>query len=477
MRRVDVPTTKISQRSERSPARAPKFIRLIDQNEKLPIHERLYRRVRQLILSGALAGGSRLASSRALAASLGISRNSVLTALDRLIADGWLETRRNSGVYVSYTGLKISAPIHSDSDTGQETVPFALGWPADIFPVKTWKRLQMRSWHRVPDGILLQGEPLGVPALRAAIAAYVAVTRGLECSAHQVIITTSIPSGIDLAVRALGLSGSEIWVEDPCDPAPFNALLRSGVRLVPVPVDKRGIDVEAGKRSVPNAKMAFLTPTCQAPTGVTLSDERRNELIRWAEMSSAWIFEDDFNWNGDGIARSQRPVAVFDPVRTIYFNSFNSILFSGLRIAYIIVPLDLVDRFAAVRGTEGDVNTANQMVLTDFIDGGYLDDHQRRLDACNAERRAAVSRCVQQELSGFLTSRDAVGGYFICTLNSVSEPALLEATRAAGPIVTGMSAYRMMAVQRDEIILGYSQHKPAALSAAAIKLRSVLESI
>jgi GntR family transcriptional regulator/MocR family aminotransferase len=457
--------------------RGPKFIRLSGQDKTLPLNEQVYRRVRHLILSGAMAAGSRLAPSRALAASLGISRNSVLTALDRLIADGLLESRRSSGVYVCSSPLRIPSPHPESSSAGTEITPFELGWPTDIFPLDVWKRLQKRNWREISDRILQQGDRLGLPALRRAIADYLAVTRGLECSANQVIVTTSIPSGIDLAIQALGLSGSEAWVEDPCCRASVNALLRSGVRLTPVSVDKEGIDVSAGKQSAPDSRIIFVTPTCQAPSGVTLSAKRRSELLQWTRASSAWVFEDDFNWNGDGITRSVRPHAVFDPVHTIYFNSFNHILFPGLRIAYLVVPTGLVDHFARVRGTEGEVNTSNQILLTDFIDGGHLNDHQRHLNSCNAERRAAVSRCVQYELTDVLNSQDTAGGYFICTLNGLSESAVLEATRKAGLVVTGMSSYRSTGTHRDEIILGYSRYKPAAISAATAKLKGILQAI
>src|ERR1700761_8600753 len=201
---------------KRGDARAPGFMRLTDQDKDLPLNERIYRRIRHLIQSGALPEGSRIAPSRALATSLGVSRNSVTNALDRLIANGFLESRSTSGVYVSYSGQ--SKPAQSEEDAfgnAAEDAPFALGWATDVFPVEVWKRLQLRRWRNMPDSALTQGNRLGLPELRKTIAAYVALKRGIECSAAQVIVTTSIPSGVDLAARALGLSQKTAWIEDP----------------------------------------------------------------------------------------------------------------------------------------------------------------------------------------------------------------------------------------------------------------------
>jgi len=462
-------------RAGRSLARAPRYFVLGDEDRELAIHERLYRRMRHLIVTGVLEDGARVAASRDLASSLGVSRNSVLAAFDRLIADGFLESRRNSGVFVSYAGSRPKvAPIAAPAAT-QDVVPFDLGWATDIFPLATWKKLQARSWRNMPDSLLTQGERLGLVALRKTIAAYLAATRRLECSAEQVVVTTSIPAGIELAVRALGLSGAECWVEDPCCQAPLTALQQSGVTAIPVRVDAQGIDVEAGIRNSPTARAALVSATCQAPTGVTMSNARQKALCKWAQGSGAWIFEDDFNWNGDGVTRTAKPFAALCPQRTLYLNSFNNILFAGLRIAYIVVPVELVDRFAAVRGTEGDVNTPNQLVLTDFIESGHLDDHARKLDAANAERRAALLDAVRRQLHDHLHPLDNGGGYFIARARRMDESEILRRAADAGIAMTGLSSYMAQPDARNDVMLGFSQFTPARIASAAQKLRLALD--
>ena len=463
---------KASRRQDRSRRARPVQSITLPDNQALSLQEKLYQRLRDLIRSGTFPAGSRLASSRALASSLGISRNSVLVAIDRLIADGWLESRRNSGVYVVYSGNPFVAeePKRSPA-TG---IPFQMAWPTHVFPVRLWTRLQMRRWRDMPDFSLQQGERLGLPALRTAIAAHLTAARGLPCRADQVVVTTSLPAGIELAVQALGLSGGVAWIEDPsCEPG----LSRTSMRLAPVAVDAEGFNVEAAKGTAPDACMARVGPACQAPTGVTLSEPRRQALLDWAETVGGWIFEDDFNYRVEPRRQLIPPLAASGRGRVLYFNSFNSLLFPGLRIAYIVIPPDLLPRFEAVQSFDGEVNASNQIVLTDFLEAGYFEDYLKRLVASDAERRTALMEAVTTTLGDFMTAPERDSEFFVCTLKTLSEPAVVEAAAAAGIVVTPMSVARRLPPIQQQILLGFSQHSPAAIAAAALHLRTALERI
>ena len=441
------------------------------------VHERVYRAIRHLVQSGALANGARLPSSRALAEHLRISRNSVLAAIDRLLDDGWLMARRGSGVYISYSGPCIPEQIHSSHAEGQTGVPFSHGWASDIFPVQLWTRLHSRRWQKVPKLLLQEQDQNGVPALRNAIAAHVTLTRGVKCSSEQVFVASCIPAAMELAIRGLGLKGKQVWVEDPCCKTTHSALTRSDNRVSPIPVDEQGVDVGLAILQSPDASAAFVTPACQAPTGVILSEDRRLQLIEWAERRAAWIFEDDFNCNGDGTARPVPPLAVSCPTRTIYFNSFNHILFPGLRIAYLISPPGAVNAIASVRGIEADVNSANQIILADFIDEGHLDGHLRRLNACNAQRRSTLLQSVRRELSGYLVPKHTEGGYFfVCSLNDIPETEFLSAAAANNIVIRGMSRFELRPSGGNSVVLGFSQFEPGVLKRAAKSLRDVLDS-
>ncbi|HSM96144.1 MAG TPA: PLP-dependent aminotransferase family protein, partial [Rhizomicrobium sp.] len=446
--------------------RAAAFIHLVDDhdNDVTPLHERLYQRVRNLILSGALSHGARLAPSRSLANMLGISRNSVMTALDRLIADGLLESRQGSGVYVRYAGARnVHVP---KTKTGTDAPPpFRLGVPpVDVFPAAVWSRLQSRRWQRVSPDLLHGDDPAGWEGLREAIATHVAMTRGIDCSADQVVVTSCTAAGIDLVVRALGLSGHDVWMEDPGYGAATQALQNSGVRVVPVPVDKSGIDVEAGLHLAPRARAAFVTPACQFPIAATMSPARRRALVAWVKERNGWILEDDFDWNNSGMNPPPKPLAAVYPSRTIYFNTFNHLLFPTLRIGYIIAPMALVDRFIAVqRGLNGSSNVPNQMVMADFINGGHLDDHIKRLKTCQEERRAALLQALDTQLSDFLVPLTSnAGSHIVCRTRGLPVNQIVGLAQAENISVPPMANYQLAATGDERVLLGYAGYTPAA---------------
>jgi len=461
---------------------APAFIHLVDDDgDGTPLHEKLYQRVRKLILSGALQHGSRLAPSRSLASLLGISRNSVMTALDRLISDGLLESRHGSGVYVRYAGARRSSANASRADDQADALfPFQLGIPPiDIFPAMLWRRLQSRRWRHISPALLRDDDPAGWLGLREAIAAHAAMTRGLECSADQIVVTSCTAAGVDLVVRSLGLSGSEVWMENPGYASAAQALQNGGVRLIPVDVDRSGLDVDAGRRMAPRARAAYVMPTCQFPLSVTMSPARRRALTAWVQEQNAWLLEDDFDWTSSGANPPPKPLAAQIPSRTIYFNTFNHILFPTLRIGYIVAPPALVDRFVAIqRGINGSSNIPNQMVLADFINGGHLDDHIKRLKECQSERRAALLHALETQLADFLVPRsDRAGSHIICRTRNLNAGEIVSIAATRGISITPMANYQFVADSGDHVLLGYGGFTPAVIEEAAGKLRAALKSV
>lgn len=457
--------------------RSRQFVNLIDADVDQALHERIYRRIRYLILSGALQEGVRLASSRELAKTLGVSRNSVIHAVDRLTADGWLAAKSNSGVYVSYgrtTRLHSSLSHTGNLNPGP---PLKLGWATDVFPMDIWRKLQARTWRKAATSVLREPDCFGLDSLRSAIAVNLSVSRGLSCLPEQVIVTTSVAAAMDIAIKVLGLVGVDAWVEDPWGRLPFGgALLGRAINIVPVAVDESGIVVTDGMRKAPRAKLALISPACQAPTGAILSNNRRRELLHWASANSNWLFEDDFNWNGDGISRRNPPLAGMDCENVIYFNSFSHITFPGLRIAYMVIPQSAIDRFCRVHWQEPEVNGPNQLILTDFIEGGHLSAHQRLLDEHNLERRAALSRCVDGYLSDWTRSTNECGGYFICRVRHTTESRMVAIAKEAGVVVSGLSQFKFISDHDEAVVLGFSMHTAKDIESAVRQLARAMRS-
>jgi GntR family transcriptional regulator/MocR family aminotransferase len=444
------------------------LICLSDSDPDVTINERLYRRVRALIISGALSKGARLAPSRTLARHLGISRNSVLTAINRLIADGWLQTRRRSGVYVRYGSRKQSAS-RGYAYSPARSQPFALGTRAlDLFPNKLWNRLQSRRWKSVTEFEVTKSNPLGVPALREAIAAHSALMRGFDYEPDQVVITTSVPVAVDLIARALDLSHCRAWVENPGYHGATLALRRRDIELIPVPVDASGIDVDQAMLTAPDAKLAYVTPACHFPTCAVLSPARRRALIGWARASYGWILEDDYDWQSCPQQERLSPLAVDDRTQTIYINSFNPLLFPALRIAYLICPTSLVDRFSAASlPLEEPSNVLHQVVLADFIEGGHLGDHIARLSAAYPERRDALSKALVRELPGIVMPQDLDRGTHLpVSLCKHDEREFTARCASENITIQGAAEFCFSKPARRSVLLGYPGFSPAIIDKA-----------
>lgn len=447
-----------------------------DRDSHLSLHERVYQRLRWLILSGAWARGTKMPASRTLAGQMAVSRNTVLSALDRLLADNWVEARRGSGIYVTYCGPQYREPQERAHAEPRSAPLSPRAHAVDLFPSKVWDRLQSRRWKHISGAGLGLGDPFGWLPLREAIAAHVSITRGVECGPDNVIITTSAPAAIDLAIRALNLSGSEAWIEDPGYNAFRQSLRNSGVRPIPVRVDQLGLDISHGVSAAPEARLAIVTPTCQFPTCVVMADERRAQLVAWARENRAWIIDDDYDWQSTDWPRSTRPLAARDKYRAIYVNSFNPLLFPSLRIAFAVVPPPLVDRFSAVQmDLDDQANVPNQMVLADFMSGGHFDAHLKRLAAAYPERRATLLRCIEEELSGVLRARKLeIGTQVVATLTRHREQEFVDLCAGKGIVVRQMANFRQLAPRAEEVLFGFAGFVPAAIMAAVKTIRQAI---
>lgn len=509
----------------------------LDASSPQPLYAQVYDGLREAILSGRLRGGERLPSTRVLAADLGVSRNTVVLAYERLRVEGYVAGRRGGGTRVRPvlpdpplganafgTGsLDVKPPRAAQAGAarrdrsacladallsgrgaalaasgarfpvrgGAPPVPFQLGVPAlDAFPARLWGRLTARRWRR--GGVVLgDGDPAGEPELREAIAAYVTNARGARCTPDQVFVLSGMQQGVDLAVRLLLDPGDEVWVEDPGYPGAHATLRAAGARLVPVPVDEDGVDVAAGERAAPNARMAYVTPSNQFPLGTVLSAARRLALLDWAHRASAWILEDDYD---SEFRFAGRPLVCLQgleaerngatgPARVIYIGTFSKTLVPGLRLGYLIVPDALVDAFRAARAAiDRHPPTPLQGVLADFIGEGHFARHVRRVRTLYAERQATLLAAAETELSGLLDLAPATTGlHVVGWLPEGIDAAAAEAAAAAeGVRVYALSRYTLASAPRparEGLVLGYAGFDDAAIRAGVARLRRALESV
>lgn len=391
----------------------------LDGADGQPTYVRICDRIRSAITSGAWAPNARLPSSRMLAKDLGVARNTVDEALSQLVADGYVMRRRGAGTFVvDHLPERDAPPVLRKPVTGAKPVATErrLSWrahelrsypghyrlvsavpftpslpPINLFPRKIWNRLLNREAARAGNDYWGFGPSNGLPVLREAIAAHASSMRAARCSPDQVIVVSSTQQAVELAARVLADPGESAWVETPGYQPARHCLRAAGVQVVHVPVDEQGLNVGKGRELNGHARLVYVTPAHQYPMGYEMSLERRKELLDWVSEADAYVLEDDY----DGDYRYEgRPIASLQGIdangRVIYVGSFNKLLFPGLRIAYAIVPEQLVGAFVdAKHAADGHTASLAQGVLAAFINEGHLARHLRRTRAIYDERRLA----------------------------------------------------------------------------------------
>ncbi len=460
-----------------------------------PKHRQLYDQIRGHVLSGRLTGGARLPASRTLAREIGCSRNTVLSAYELLLAEGYLTGTPGSGTFVSrvlpdqflaVNNGRPSGPPDTRGTTAQaalstrgrvlaEQTPrprgpagaFMLGPDAAHFPFDIWGRMLGRTWRRPDPALLRYGDPAGHRPLREAIAEYLRATRALRCDWRQVVITSGAQQALDLVVRAMLDPGDAVWCEDPGYGGLRGPLIAAGARIAPVPVDTEGLSVSTGRARAPAARLAVVAPSHQFPLGVVMSLGRRLELLDWARAAGAWVLEDDYDseyrYAGRPLAALQSLDAASGAGRVIYAGTFSKVTFPSLRIGYLVVPDALVEPMVRVRAALDDHPSAVvQPALAAFIGEGHFGAHIRRMRARYAARQESLIAAAQRWLDDkLILAPDEAGLHLVARMTPalkrrMNDAQAAERAAAAGIATSALSGYAVEARSDPALLLGYA---------------------
>ena len=483
----------------------------LERKAAAPLQRQLYDQLREAVLAGRLAPGTRLPATRSLARELDCSRNTVVAAVEQLVAEGYLEGRVGSGTYVSGvlpeellsakrragTATKAPAGNRRLSARGRALAEVIVERPprhkafvpgladCSAFPFDLWGRALARVWRRPPRALLSHGDPAGHLPLRRAIVAYLKAVRAVDCAPEQVIITSGAQQALDLAARVLLEPGDAVWLEEPGYPGLRGPLVANGAELVPVPVDAEGLSVEAGRRLAPKARMAVVTPSHQYPLGVTMTLARRLALLDWARSSGAWILEDDFDseyrYAGRPLAALQGLDAAEGQGCVLYVGSFSKVLFPSLRLGYLVVPPGLAAPIARARAAIDDHPSAVvQPALTAFIEEGHFAAHVRRMRGLYEERQARLIAALERELGGLLlVAPDAAGMHLVAGLGPdlaarYSDRDLEVRAAAGGVTAFALSSFFLGRPRREGLLLGYAALTGSEIDAGAKRLAAAI---
>jgi GntR family transcriptional regulator/MocR family aminotransferase len=471
----------------------------VDRRARKPLHRQIYNSFRHRIILRQLRAGELVPSSRSLARELRVSRLPVLNAYAQLLAEGYFESRVGAGTFIA-TSLPSQprslgaeqAPINNTSRRISSRAaampqyerpvwagslgPFQIGQPdLHSFPMDIWSKLIARYSRRVQVKGLQYGDPMGLPELRETIAVYLRTARGVHCEADQIMIVSGSQQALDLTTRVIVDPGAAVWVEEPGYWLVHHVLRAAGCRSVPVPVDTEGLDVAAGIRLGRKARAAFVAPSHQYPLGVTMSATRRLQLLEWAQRSGGWIVEDDYD---SEYRYNSKPIASLQGMdhhdRVIYIGTFSKVIFPALRLGYIVIPPDLVERFAAMRQSM-DLCPSHipQAVMLEFMREGHFARHIRRMRPIYAERREVlVTELARAFGEGAEIVGDEAGLHLALLLPKLRNDRQLAARAAKESLwLSPLSASYVGKSPRHGFVLGFGNTRGNQIPAAVRQLK------
>ena len=479
---------------------------IADRSVEVPLHRQVYQGFRAAILSGKLRPGQMVPSSREFAADHGISRFPVLHAYAQLMAEGYFETRAGAGTYIASNLPERLMSVTTDARPKRNGVagprnvsrrsrlypavdfhrasriwgPFHVHQPAfEQFPFRIWSALINRHSRNPGARTIHDIDPMGSLRFRKAICDYLGSSRAVHCEPDQIMVVSGSQQALDITARVLLDSGDSVWVEEPGYKLGLAVFEAAGCRLIPVPVDKEGMDIGRGISLKKDVRAALVTPSHQYPLGSTMSASRRMQLLDWSQSSGSWIIEDDYD---SEFRYESRPISSLQGMdtnaRVIYIGTFSKVMFPSVRVGYIVIPTDLVERFAAVRfAMDIFPPYLHQEVLTDFMLEGHFGAHVRKMRQVYKERRQALVDCLEKEFGGQLTIHGAEAGMHV----AVTLPeGYLDTEIAARAANDGLSLYTISQYCRSKpalqgFVLGFGSTYVEEMAKAVGKLRAAID--
>jgi len=461
----------------------------------------LYDELRLAILEKRLAPGTRLPASRDFGRLYGLARGTVVSVFERLQAEGYVSCRVGSGTRVNrvaavsptrarhltppaYIPGVVSGYARPKPWIGLPRIegvrPFSMQQPAIAeFPAKLWGSLAARRARQFTSWLQTEDDGRGYRPLREAITHYLASSRGVRSSPKQIVIVSGVQQALDLLSRVLLKRDDPVWMEDPGYFGASIAFESVGAKIIPVPVDSEGLSVSAGLRMCPQAKGVYVTPAHQFPLGMTMSLERRMEVLNWASRAGAFVIEDDYDseYRFEG-----QPVPAMQTLdrnsNVVFIGSFSKMLFPSLRMGYVVLPPQLADYFLAFRSrTDFRSLSFDQAVLCDFIVEGHLGRHLRRMRNLYASRLDALIAGGERYLKGLLKICGVRAGLYTVGFleNGMNSRRAETAAAARGVEVFALDRYTLRRQDPKGLLLGFAAFDEAAIRKGLIQLAAALD--
>lgn len=468
----------------------------LHEDSAVPLYWQLYQQLREAILKGNLESGAQLPSSRRLAQQYRIARITVAQAYDQLKLEGYVYSQVGAGTFVadgleaeigemvfqptlSAWGQRVMATSEVEPLSGMRPqIDFGFGrsYP-HIFPYAIWRRLLAR--YLSTDDVMLSryGSVAGFNPLRKALADYLSRLRGVRCVPNQVVVVSGAQQALDILSRLLLTDNDEVLVETPGYAAAYELFRLHGARLLGLPVDEHGFPVEKIP-ATSRARLVFVTPSNQFPSGGTMLLPRRTALLQWARKQDALIIEDDY----DGELRYDgRPLTALQGLdgdgRVVYLGTFSKVLFPALRLSYIVLPPNLVDPFVRAKGlVDRGAPTLTQAAVADFLTEGHFERHLRHLRKAYGQRRQVLIRALNYFFPNQLCFSDVAAGLHVMLYLKPDwdESEVVSKAAQAGVGLYPGAPYHLEKTPPPSILLGFSGLTEAEIEEGIARLSSVL---
>ncbi len=483
--------------------------------DPLPQWRQLYHRIKTAILKGYLKTNTRLPSSRDMAKQLGLSRNTITAAFDQLIAEGYLISKQGSGTFVanispddalflqnfkpaitnkqnplnlSNRGLHMSAITRPNFSQTSRYTPFQSGVPdLSYFPKVELSKIFANVTKTANADQLDYDYSGGLVGFRQAIASYLAASRGVICNADQVLIVSGSQAALDMIARMMIDIDDDIWIEHPGYGGAYSAFNSAGAKFNALPIINDRHDFETAIKNCPNPKLAYLTPSHQHPTGVTMNLKDRQTILQLAQKHNFWVIEDDYDseFRYDG-----RPLAALQgqdqSERVIYLGTFSKTLSPALRCAYIILPKKLISPFKTALFNSGMmVPNIMQMALTQFINEGQYMLHIRKMRTLYNARRIALLAAIKIYAADFISPMQSAAGMHFAVkfkhpkLLKLGDNYISEQLQKHNISNRPLSAYALQALEPDQqgLLLGFAPFTEKQLTDATHKMVNVFNKL
>ncbi|MFK5977870.1 MAG: PLP-dependent aminotransferase family protein [Rhizobiaceae bacterium] len=457
----------------------------IDADAPEPLFQQIYEGMSQLIITGKLQPGARLPATRTFAAELGVSRSTVVTAYDQLVAEGYGEARAGAGIFVCDVGAftAIGKPQKPATSRPSKPLPrqpryFEPGVPdMKLFPYDAWGRHVSRSARSSTPEIITNGDTFGNMRLRQAIASHLSQWRGIEAAPEQILVTAGARSAFEITMRALTKPGQVIALEDPGYGPMRRVALSLGLSPLWMKIGEQGAECPENYKTAPI--LTILTPSHQFPLGGAMPTGQRNRFLAFAEQTGGWIIEDDFDSEFRYAGRPIPALAALDHLqRVIYIGTFSKVFSAGLRLGYMVVPEQLLSVFNRILEDFGvATSVVPQLPLATFMEDGEFHRHLRRMRRTYGARRRAFVELLHSELGKIASHKNHLAGMQIALelSKNADDVAISKEAKVQNIVCPPLSAFYAGSHGQPGLLMGYSSISPEEMLAPLQMLSKIIQ--